>query len=450
MLSSRTKLTSSSWLSPFDTEDISECIIKTQVADPNIYDRMSPTVVVLNADIIWLVLQHAAYTDDVWDHRTLRECCRVSREWYPLAKRILFRYIVLRNRRQVRALQQTRGKHLQTGPNDPPGGLGYDVPVPVDTWKAHTRILECHWWDYFRFNDIRHALALFPSLYEVRVSVHFYERHQGNRDDSALAIPSTIRALRYTSLLLSGPLNVACASRIISVLSKHARLHSLQFEGVSITPHLQFPRLFQSTPVNALLYLELEICDLPEALSGDLFANLLYLVLHQKSRCIQGAILQPGVFKRVKSLTVLYSSRMESLETVLQLSELSKTFPELTEFRLGVRLHRLRLSTIAPLLSQIPSGLISLSLFIEANPPTDTELAETQPSDSFTIPTTFRYFEYALGYYPGTHASDDPPVIRPFLDSCKSKGVRLLPSRLYDMAEIVSILIFPYYLLIYL
>src|SRR5258706_2393528 len=399
---------------------------------------MSPTVG-LNTDVIWLVLQHAAYTDDIWDHRTLRECCRVSREWYPLAKTILFRLVVLRNRRHLWPLQQTRGKHLLTGPSALPRGPGYNAPVPVDTWEAQTRILACYWCNDFRFNDIRHALALFPSLYEVRVSVHIYERLQPNRDDSSLAIPSTIRALRYTGILLSGSQNVACASHIISVLSKHSQLHCLQFKGVPITPHFQSPLLFQSVQVNALLYLELEISDLPEELSGDLFANLLYLVIHQRSKHSHWATLKHGVFKRVKSLTALYYARMVSPEPVLRLSQLSETFPELTELRLGIRLLRVQFSTIAPLLSQIPSGLISLSLFISSNMFTGTEPAETWSRDSFTIPTSLRYFEYGLRYYPRIHTVVDPPVLRPFLDSCKSKEIQVFPSPLYDVAEIVSI-----------
>ena len=407
------------------------------MTDSDIYDGMSPTVG-LNTDVIWLVLQHAAYTDDVWDRRTLRECCRVSREWYPLAKRMLFRFVILGNRGQLRALQQTRGKHLQTGPSAPTRGLGYDVPVPVDTWEAQTRILACYWCSEFRFNDIRHALTLFPSLYEVRVSVHIHEQLQANGDDSSLAIPSTIRALRYSSILLSGPQNIACASHIISLLSKHCRLHCLQIKGVSITPHLPFPLLFQSVQVDALLYLELEIRHLPEPLSGDLFPNLLYLVLHQRSKHSHWATVKHRVFKRVKSLTVLDYSRMVSPEPVLRLSRLSETFPELTELRLGIRLFCLQFSTIAPLLSQIPSGLVSLSLFISSNIYTGTE--ETWPRDSFTIPTSLRYFEYGLRHYPSIRNIVDPPVLRPFLDSCRSKEVQLFPSPIYEITEIVSIL----------
>jgi len=391
---------------------------------------MSSTVV-LNTDIIWLVLQHAAYTDDKWDYRTLRECCLVSREWYPLAKRMLFRFVVLRSRRQVRALQQARGKRLQTGPNASSRGLEYDVPVPVDTWEAHTRILECHWMSSFRFNDIRHALALFPSLYEVRITVHFHEPLQENGDNSSLAIPSTIRALRFTYL---GYPHISCASHIISVLSKHTRLQCLQFEGLSITPHLQSSWLLRSIQLNALLYLELEICDLRETLSGDLFVNLLYLVLHLKSGYIHLTTLLHGVFKRVKSLTALYSYPMMSPARELQFSGLSETFPELTELRLRLLLYRLCLSTIAPLLSQIPSGLISLSLFISFHlPPT-----EIQRRHSFTVPTSLRYLEYGLSY-PITPFFDRPSAIHPFLDFCKSKGVQLLPSRVYNADDIVSI-----------
>ena len=406
----------------------------TQVADPNIYDRMSSTVV-LNADIIWLILQHAAYTDDEWDHRTLRECCLVSRVWYPPAKRMLFRFVVLRSRRQVRALQQARGKHLQTGPNASSRGLQYNVPVPVDTWEAHTRILECHWWGSFRFNDIRHALALFPSLYEVRITVHIYERLQENGGDSSLAIPSTIRAFRYIGRSDLGSWNISCASHIISVLSKHTRLQCLQFEGVSITRRLQSPGILRSIQLNALLYLELEIYDLLGTLSGDLFDNLLYLVLHLRS--IHLATLLHGVLKRVKSLTALYNSYMGSLEGVLPLSGLSETFPKLIELRLGLRLHHLRFSTITPLLSQIPSGLISLSLFISATL-FDTGLAETQPRHSFTVPTSLRYFEFGLGYYPMTKVLDHPSVV-PFSDFSRSKGVQLLAFRVIDVGYIVSI-----------
>lgn len=408
---------------------------KIQLTDPNIHDRMSPTVA-LNTDIIWLVLQHVAYTDRGWDYGTLRRCCHVSREWYPLAKRMLFRFVVLKNQRQLLALQHTLGKYIQTGPNAPPMGLGYDV---TDIWEAHTRILECHWGKDFRFNDIRQALALFPSLYEFRVSVHTYENFNTNSVDGSLTIPSTIRAFRYIGLLSSAPLNFACASYIISVLSEHSRLHCLQFKGVPITPHLRSPRLFQSVQLNALLYLELEIWYLPVSLSGDLFSNLLYLVLHQKLRPRNSTTLQHGVFKRVKSLTVVHYYRMASPpEAVSQLSRLSETFPELTELRLGTRLQYVDLSIIAPLLSHIPSGLISLSLFISAITFIPTEPAGIQPRNSFTIPTSLRYFEYGLRY-PGRHTLDDPPVIGPFLDLCRSKGVQLLPSFMSDTAEIVSI-----------
>ena len=400
---------------------------KPQATDSDIYDGMSPTIS-LNTDIIWLVLQHAAYTDDVWDRRTLRECCLVSREWYPLAKRILFRFVILRNRRQLRALQQTRGKHLQIGSSAPPNG-------PVDTWEAQTCILACYWCNEFRFNDIRHALTLFPSLYEVRVTVHIHEYLRPDGNDSLLAIPSTIRALRYSSVLLSETQNIACASHIISVLSKHSRLHCLQFKGASI---IQLPSLFQSVQVNALLYLELQISNLSETLSGDLFPNLLYLVLHQKLPHSHCATPIHGVFKRVKSLTALYYSRMVAPEPILQLSRFSETFPELTKLRLGIRLFRLHLSTITPLLSQIPSGLVSLSLFITTNTYTPTE--ENWPRDSFTIPKSLKYFEYGLRYYSSISNIVDPPVLRPFLDSCRSMEVQLLPSPIHEITEIVSIL----------
>ena len=408
----------------------------TQVTDPNIYDRMSSPVV-LNTDIIWLVLQHAAYTNHEWDHRTLGECCLVSREWYPLAKRMLFRFVVLRSRQQVRALQQTCGKHLQTGPSASSRGLQYDVPVPVDNWEVYTRILECHWMSTFRFNDIRHALALFPSLYEVRVTVHFHEPIHENGDDSPLAIPSTIRALRYTGRLDLERLNISCASHIISVISKHARLQCLQFEGVLITPHLQSPWPLQSIQVNTLLYLELQISSRLGPLSGDLFANLLYLVLHQKSKPMYRSKFLHGVFKRVKSLTWLYHCRMDSPARELRHSRLSETFPELTELRLGLRFYRLHLPAITSVLSKIPSGVISLSLFM-ATTLIGTGPAETQPS-SFTVPTSLRYFEYGLGYYPMTHIFDHPSMIDPFLDFCKSKGVQLLASRGYDIYDFVSI-----------
>ena len=408
---------------------------KPQVTGSDTYDGMSPTVG-LNTDIIWLVLQHAAYTGNVWDHHTLNECCRVSREWYPLAKRMLFRFVVLRNRGQLRALQQARGKHLQIGPSAPPGGLGYDAPVPADTWEAQTRILKCFWCNNFRFNDILHALALFPSLYEVRVVVHIHEHLQGDGDDSSLAIPSTIRALRcYATRHLPGRQNIAAVSHIISVLSKHCRLRCLQFKGVSILPHLQLPLLLQSFQVNALLYLELEISHLPETLSGDLFPNLLYLVLHQMSSFNHWAIVKRGVFKRVKSLTALNYSGTLSSKPVLRLSQ---SFPELIELRLGIRLLRLQFATIDPLLSQIPSGLVSFSLLISSEMYLGTE--ETWPRDSFTIPTSLKYFEYGLRHYPSLRNIVDPPVFRPFLHYCRSKGVQLIPSPIYEMTQIVSVL----------
>ena len=188
---------------------------------------------VLNPDVIWLVLHHAAYSDNSWDYRTLRACCHVSREWYSLAKRLLYRFIVLRNRQQVRILQQTRGKHLQIGPDAPPRRQGYDIPVPGDIWEAQTRIVECHWSGDFLFNDIRHALSLFPSLYEVRVVIHLYERPWVNQDASSLPMPSTIQALRFTgSVSLSEHQNSSSASHFISVLSKYGRIHCLQFDGI--------------------------------------------------------------------------------------------------------------------------------------------------------------------------------------------------------------------------
>jgi len=289
---------------------------------------MSPPVT-LNADIIWFILQHVAYTGSVWDHRTLISCCLVSHEWYPIAQGTLFRFVSLRTRQQLRALQQTLGKHLQTGPNASPMGPGYVTPVPMDTLNAHTRILHCRWSNELRFNDIRQALALFPSLYEVRVSVYHNVDLHAFRDDSSLTIPSTIRALRYTSNISSVAMDILCASHIISILSKHSRLHCLEFKGVSIAPHLRSPEFFQ--PINALLYLELEVCDLRVTLSGDLFPNLLYLVLHQKSGYYHE--LQLGIFSRVKSFTALYYNHMGSPGPVSLLPRLSETFPGLTELR---------------------------------------------------------------------------------------------------------------------
>ena len=412
---------------------------ETQVTDTDIYHSMSSTGA-LNPDIIWLVLQHAAYSDDLWDYRTLRACCRVSHEWYPLAKRMLFRFIVLRSRQQVRILQQTRGKHLQIGPNTHSKKQGYDVFAPEDTWEAQTRILECHWSHEFRFNDIRHTLALFPSLYEVRVRIHTCERPRVDHDDSSIPIPSTIRALRFTgSMIFSEEQNITSASSFISVLSKYTRLHCLQFDRMWITPHLQFPQLFQSIQVNELTYLELEIYDFHHMLSADLFDNLLYLILHQKARRGPWATPQHiiGVFKRVKSLTVFYYSHVTSPQRVPQLSQLSETFPALTELRLGIQLFHLRVSLISPLFSQIPSGLISLSLFISAGIYIRTGLTETQPWDNFTIPPTLRYFEYGLDY--SRDAISDPSVIRPFLNACKSMGVQILPFRAHDIIGIVCI-----------
>ena len=413
---------------------------KTRVTDANIYDRMSRTVI-LNTDIVWLVLQHAAYTDDLWDHRTLRECCCVCREWYPLAKRILFRFIVLRNQQQVRALRQARDKPLQIGSSTPSTRPGYNVPATLGTWEAHTRILECHISYDFRFNDICHALTQFPSLYELRLRVHFLEYSLTDRDDSSLAIPSTIRALRFTEgegIFAFIPQEILYTSHIISVLSKYTRLDCLQFEGISLIPHLQSPWLFQSIQTNKLLYLEIEVCSLPDELSGDLFDNLLYLILHVtvESPLLQSTV---GVFKRVKSLTTFYRPHMDSPEPLLPPRRLSETFPKLTELRLGVRLYYLHLPTISPLLSQIPSGLISLSLFISF---VVTKPAETRPENSFKVPPTLRYFEYGLRYRNRTHTvlGSDASVIHPFLNACESVGVQLLPSRACDLtAAVVSI-----------
>jgi len=407
---------------------------KTQATDPNIHDRMSPTVT-LNTDIIWLVLQHAAYTGSVWDYRTLRSCCLVSREWYPIAMTTLFRYISLKNRRQLWALQRTLGKHPQTGPDAPPMGLEYDVPLPVDTWNAHTRILDCHWSEAFHFSDICQALALFPSLYEVRVRVYYNEYLRTLQDDSSLTIPPTIRALRYTSNISLVAMDILCASHIISILSKHSRLHCLEFKGVSMAPHLRSPGFFQ--PINALLYLELEVRDLRVTLSGDLFPNLLYLVLHQKSGYYHE--LQLGVFSRVKSFTVLYYEHIRSSGPVSLLPRLSETFPGLTELRLGIRLHGVQFPAIATLLPEIPSGLISLSLFISGISFTPPDPAKTQRRDSFTIPTTLKYFEYRYAWSPWTQDLQDPPAISPFLDSCKSMGIQLLPSPIPGITAIVSI-----------
>jgi len=390
---------------------------------------MFPTVT-LNTDITWLVLQHAAYTGSVWDYRTLRSCCLVCREWYPIAMRTLFRFVSLQNQQQLHALQQTLGKHLQTGPDTPTMGLEYDVTLPVDIWNAHTRILDCHWSKEFCFNDIHQALALFPSLYEVRVRVYYKEYLHPFRDDSSLTIPSTIRALRYTTRLPSEAMDIPCASHIISVLSKHSRLHCLEFKGGGMAPHLRSPEFFQS--VNALLYLELDVFDSRVTLSGDLFPNLLYLVLHQKSR--HHSALQLGVFSRVKSFTALYYYGMVSPDPVL--SRLSETFPGLTELRLGIEVHGVQFPAIDSLLPEIPFGLISLSLFISGIFLTLTGLAEIQ---RITIPTTLKYFEYRSEWCSRTKSYDDPPVIRPFLDSCKSKGVQLLPSQIPDLTAIVSI-----------
>jgi len=411
---------------------------KTQGTDPNIHDRMFPTVT-LNTDITWLVLQHAAYTGSVWDRRTLRSCCLVCREWYPIAMRTLFRYVSLRTRQQLRALQQTLGKHLQTGPDAPTMGLEYDVPLPVDTWNAHTRILDCHWSEAFHFSDICQALALFPSLYEVRVRVYYNVYLHTLRDDSSLTIPSTIRALRYTSKLLPKALDIPCASHIISVLSKHSQLHCLEFKGGSIATHFRSPEFFQS--VNALLYLELDVSGSRVTLSGDLFPNLLYLVLHQKSSYHYA--LQLGVFSRVKSFTVFYYY-MLSLDEASPRSRLSETFPRLTELRLGIHVDCVDFPVIASLLPEIPFGLISLSLFFSGILLTPADLAEIQRRTSFTIPTTLKYFEYRSEWCSRTKSYDDPPVIRPFVDSCKSKGIQLLPSQIPDLTAIVSIPMVPY------
>ena len=426
---------------------------KTRVTDANIYDRMSCTVV-LNSDIVWLVLQHAAYTGNLWDHRTLRECCRVCREWYPLAKTILFRYVVLRNWQQFQALRQARDKLLQIGSNTPSTRLGYNVPALLATWEAHTRILECHISDDFRFNDICHALTHFPSLYELRLRVfHFEDRTIYNsleipstiralpyRNDSPLAIPSTIRALRLTKEEGShafGLRSIRYASHIISVLSKYTRLDCLQFEGIELIPDLQSPRLFQSIQTNKLLYLELEVTPLPDALSGDLFDNLLYLILHTK---FQTPLLQHtvGVFKRVKSLTMFCHPILSSPELLLPPRRLSETFPTLTELRLGMRLYDLHLPTISPHLFQISSGLMSFSLFVSY---VITKPAETQPANSFTVPPSLRYFEYWLrcDNRRRTALSPDTSVIRPFLNACESMGVQLLPSRAREPIKYVSI-----------
>ena len=348
--------------------------------------------------------------------------------------RTLFRFVSLQNEQQLHALQQTLGKHLQTDPDAPPMGLEYDVPLPVDTWNAHTRILDCHWSDEFCFNDIHQALALFPSLYEVRVTVYYSGYLHTFQDDSSLTIPSTIRALRYTSHLPSVSMDILCASHIISILSKHSRLHCLEFKGVPIIPHLQSPEFFQSA--NALLYLELEVSHFRVTLSGDLFPNLLYLVLHQKSR--HHYALRLGVFSRVKSFTALYYY-MVSQDPVSPLSRLSETFPELTELRLGIQVQCGQLPAIATLLPEIPSGLISLSLFISGIITAPADLAEIQRRNSFTIPTTLKYFEYRSAWCSRTKIYDDPPAISSFLDSCKSKGIQLLSSPILDLAVIVSI-----------
>ena len=409
---------------------------------------MSCTVV-LNSDIVWLVLQHAAYTGNLWDYRTLRECCRVCRVWYPLAKTILFRYVVLRNRQQVRALRQARDNLLQIGSNTPSMRLGYNIPAPLGTWEAHTRILECHVSYDFRFNDICHALTHFPSLYELRLRVRHFEdctiysllaipstiRSLLYRSDSSLAIPSTIRALRLTAEMFTaalGPQRIRYASHIISVLSKYTQLDCLEFEGISLIPHLQSPRLFQSIQTNKLLYLELEVPRLPDALSGDLFDNLLYLILHAN---FETSLLQytVGVFKRVKSLTTFCYPFISSPKLLLPPHRLSETFPKLTELRLGMRFYHLHLPAISSLLSQIPSGLISLSLFIFVG--SRPEPADTQPTYGFTVPPSLKYLEYGFGYYNPRYTTTDPSALRPLLDACESMGVQLLPSQVGELNE---------------
>ena len=400
---------------------------------------------VLNPDVIWLVLHYAAYSDNLWDYRTLKACCHVSREWYSLAKRILYRFIVLWNRQQVRILQQTRGKHLQIRPDASPRGPGYDVPPQEDIWEAQTRIVECHWSGDLLSDDIRHALSLFPSLYEVRVKIHLYERPWVNQDVSSLPMPSTIQALRLTgSVGLEEYQNNHLASYFISVLSKYARIHCLQCDGIWITPDLRFPKFLQSIPIHELTYLEFDIMDQHEDLTGDLFDNLLYLVLHQKLAATVCVTLKHlyGVFKKVKSLTVFHYAYLSPPERVPQLSRLPEMFPALTELRLGLRLSHLQYSVITPLFSRIPSGLISLSLFIAANPykytHTETTLAETEPWEDFTIPPTLRYFEYGLGSSTGAECVS---VMRPFLEACESMGVQILPSQLHDITDVVSITI---------
>ena len=393
---------------------------------------------VLNTDIIWLVLQHAAYNDNFWDYRTLRACCCVSSEWYPLAKKMLFRFIVLRDRQQVRILQQTRGKHLQIGPNAPFGRPGYDVFTPGDIWEAQTRILECHWSHHFCFDDIYHALALFPSLYEVRVILHDFEGPRVHGYDTSWPVPSTIRALRFTgSMILSEKQNITAASRFTDVLPKYTRLTCLQFKNIWIIPYFQFTRTVQ---INELTFLELDIHQYLDRLSGDRFDNLLYLILHQKSEHAERAIPQhiAGVFKRVKSLTVFYHSHVTSPERVPQLSRLSETFPALTELRLGIRVFRLQMSILALLFSQIPSGVISLSLFISAdwyNSPA--RPTESPPGDTPAIPPNLRYFEYGIEFSAWARTLG-LSVIRPLLDACESMGVQLLPTRIYAMTEVVS------------
>ena len=392
---------------------------------------------VLNTDTIWLVLQHAGYSDGLWDYRTLRACCHVSSEWYPLAKRMLFRFIVLRDRQQVRILQQTRGKHLQIGPNTPFGRPGYDVFTPGDIWEAQTRILECHWSHNFLFNDIYHALALFPSLYEVRVRLHVYEGPRVHRDDTSLPIPSTIRALRFTgSMILSEDQNIAAASRFTDVLPKYTRLTCLEFKNIWIMHYFQFPPPLQSIQINELTFLELEIHEWHDKLSGGSFDNLLYLILHHKSGWATPQHTF-GVFKRVKSLTVFYHSHVTSPGRVPQLSRLSETFPALTELRLGIRVFRLRLSILALLFSHIPSGVMSLSLFISADSCNRDRLTEPAPEDTPTIPPNLRYFEYGIEISPWTRTLD-LSVLHPLLHTCESMGVQLLPTRIYAMTEVVS------------
>ena len=186
--------------------------------------------------------------------------------------------------------------------------------------------------------------------------------------------------------------------------------------------------------------MELEIHGWYDKLSGGCFDNLLYLVLHQKSEFAGWATPHHifGVFKRVKSLTVFYRSHVTSRERVPLLPRLSETFPALTELRLGIQVHHLQMSILVLLFSQIPSSMISLSLFISANSYNRARPTESPPVDAPTIPPNLRYFEYGIEFSAWTRALD-LSVLRPLFDACETMGVQLLPTRVYAMTEVVSI-----------